>query len=72
MGRRGSRAEQIVSKLRGTDVLLRKGSESAHRTLADYYNTARPHSSLGYKSPALQAISIYEPASAALRLAQIV
>ena len=35
-----------------------------------HYNTVRPHSSLGYRPPAPEAIAPVEPASAALQPAQ--
>ena len=68
MGRRRHTAEQIIRKLREAEVDLAKGltAGDAVRKLGiteqtDYrwsqeYNTFRPHSALGYRPPAPEAM----------------
>ena len=48
MGRKRHTAEQIIRKLREAQVLIERWRRE--------YNTIRPHSALGYRPPAPEAV----------------
>ena len=68
------KAEEIVNKLRQADVELARGSTVAEARVLierwrEHYNRVRPHSALGYRPPAPEAIAAGPP-SASLRAVQ--
>ena len=59
--RRKFKPEEIISKLREAEVMLGQGKTvlEAHVLIERWrieYNTVRPHSSLGYRPPAPEAV----------------